>query len=458
MSHKLKLGTFQKYEESTAQPNTTTWAEYDIVFKDGSDVVNPTITLAADLSTVQAYNYGYMLGRYYWVVEKRAYRTGVCQLRLETDVLATYKTEIGSSSLYVLRSSAASDGYIQDRFYPCTTKVTKYLDVPGTEQIYSFSSGVYVVQVAGQNTGSTTLYEMSPSAFSSFIDALLGVYNGLTWNNVEESIQNTLFQPMQYIYSVRWYPKSFGGTPVNNISIGFWSCSVTANVINNPFAVAKSFTISLHDHPQISRGKFLNSLPYRYMELFLPPFGIINLDTSKLVDSSSLYVAVYVDALTGSASAYGRDENGQKLFTVSGQWGVNLPITQGGEQGGNIIGGAISTIGTAVAAAASGGLALGIGAGVAAIGDTINTFSESTSNTGSQGTLLAFREYASLATYCYHIADEDNTHNGRPYCKVTTPSNLGGFMIVQRGDVDIPGTLPEEQKIKLFLEKGFYYE
>ena len=171
-----------------------------------------------------------------------------------------------------------------------------------------------------------------------------------------------------------------------------------------------------------------------------------------IVKKSKLEAAKY------AASAYGRDENGQKIFTVAGQWGVNLPITEGGAQGGNFIANAATVVGGALLAGATGGASLAVGAGVAALGETAGLFDMSPSSTGSQGTILAFKDYASLATYCTHITDEDNTRNGRPYCQVTTPATLGGFMIAQRGDVDINGTLPEEEKIKAFLESGFYYE
>ena len=62
-----------------------------------------------------------------------------------------------------------------------------------------------------------------------------------------------------------------------------------------------------------------------------------------------------------------------------------------------------------------------------------------------------------LDTICYDITDSDNAQEGRPYCKVTTPSTLTGFMRVSDGYVNITGPLPEQQEIKRFLEGGFFY-
>ena len=58
----------------------------------------------------------------------------------------------------------------------------------------------------------------------------------------------------------------------------------------------------------------------------------------------------------------------------------------------------------------------------------------------------------------YYAADDDVYRNGRPYCKIATPSALTGFMIASKGDVAIPGTLPEEEEVKAYMEAGFYYE
>ena len=53
---------------------------------------------------------------------------------------------------------------------------------------------------------------------------------------------------------------------------------------------------------------------------------------------------------------------------------------------------------------------------------------------------------------------EDNDHHGRPLCQMRTPASLGGYMIVQDGDVPTAGTQSETAEIKSYLESGFFYE
>ena len=76
MAYTIKLGTFQKLENSTAQPVTTGWAEYSIVFKEGAEISYPVITLQADLSTVAPFNYAVWGSRYYWIMSKTMLRSG----------------------------------------------------------------------------------------------------------------------------------------------------------------------------------------------------------------------------------------------------------------------------------------------------------------------------------------------------------------------------------------------
>ena len=110
MAYTLRLGTFAKKENSTAQPDVTGWAEFSIVLKHGSDLINPEVTLTASESDVINYNYAYLFGNYYWIIDKTMDRNNLCTLTLKKDVLASYKTAIGQTNMYILRSSAASNG------------------------------------------------------------------------------------------------------------------------------------------------------------------------------------------------------------------------------------------------------------------------------------------------------------------------------------------------------------
>ena len=122
MSFKVDLYTLSKRDNSTKQP-TGTPAEYDCILKDGCSIFTPAIKLDLGLaSDPSVYNYAYIpaFGRYYFI-EDWFFSDRLWIANMRVDVLATYKTQIGSSSLYVMRAAGANDGDIIDTLYPAKT-------------------------------------------------------------------------------------------------------------------------------------------------------------------------------------------------------------------------------------------------------------------------------------------------------------------------------------------------
>ena len=56
-------------------------------------------------------------------------------------------------------------------------------------------------------------------------------------------------------------------------------------------------------------------------------------------------------------------------------------------------------------------------------------------------------------------ADMDVAEEGKPLCKIRTPSTLNGYMKVLHGDMAIAAANDTElTMIRNYLEGGFYYE
>ena len=75
------------------------------------DIMNPSILIEASPDTVCGYNYAYIpeFGRWYFVQNVNAYRTGLSIVSLAVDVLYTYKESILNSNAIVCRSSKTGD-------------------------------------------------------------------------------------------------------------------------------------------------------------------------------------------------------------------------------------------------------------------------------------------------------------------------------------------------------------
>lgn len=418
-------------------------------------VVNPRIIVKAAPKDVAFYNYCYIedFGRYYYVTDWR-YEAGLWSCACACDVLSTYKAQIGAEPFFVLRASAAFNGYVKDGYYPVTGELSRQADMLDTDAI-GFGSGVYVVNVVGKNTGTSTLYEFTPPGFSSFVDALLGVIDNQGFADILQALKNTMFNPIRYIASCMWFPKSFvpkSPTPPSQhrVKVGLWDSGVDAYIITNPTQVADYQTITLHKHPQHTRGQYLNMYPYTEYRLEYDPFGVIELDASQCVGASTADITVYADALTGLGILKVRADNGNILTSVSTQYGVPLPLT-GATIGSGVVTGTLSTIGNLFGGNFAEGIFQGIETAANSIRGTVTTI-------GSSGSVTAHYQPKIFHALFRLITAENNAKNGRPLMRTATPASLGGYIQVQHGDVPIPGTAAEALAIKAELERGFYYE
>lgn len=460
----VKLWSFTKKVESTAQPSGS-GTEYPCNILTPADITAPQIeiTAGADLT---GYNYAYISNfhRYYWI-EEISFDKGIWQLALQCDVLATYKTEIGAQSLYVLRSSAAYDGTVVDNFYPTKASVT-YTEELATPfyQADPYNNGFFVVNVTGVASGGTsTLWQMTPANFRSFINNLYVNIDGFQFSDIWDAIKKLIQgSPTKLVSSAMWFPAQieFSKSPAQRVKVGNWDSGVDAQLITNPVYVDSSIWLDLHRHPQAAtRGSYLNLSPYSFYTLTAPLFGSINLDSTLLIGSSQIQCYLRVDALSGVATLdVNTGGTNPKLAYLTSQLGVTMPLN-GQSNGASIAGGIVSTLGSIAAAIASHGAAAPIiAAGTSGIGTAVTALSGTSFSTGSSGSVLNPTASWQLSSTHFTVADEDNSHNGRPYMKVATPSSLGGYMLIQKGDVPIPGTSVEAEQVRAFLEGGFFYE
>lgn len=464
MAYKVKIGQFAKNIESTAQPDTTLWPEYDVVFKNGADISNPQITISATYANVQNANYAYMLGRYYWITAKNLFRENYIILQLKVDVLATYKTEIGSSSLYILRASAAYDGNIKDNMYPLTAKVdTLIQDQPAASVPSGYSSGYVILNVAGTGTvGATTLIELTTGDFKNLIAELYTAIDGFQLSDVIQNVVKAFGgNPTKLINSALWVPYAFYGNNYDYVQIGSWtSSSIRGLYLDSTVYTTSDYSYTIYKHPQAAtRGDYLNLAPFSKYTLCIPCCGVVDLDTTQLLENDTINIHYIVDALTGQMIAeVSGDDNSQMLAFLSGQVGVPISLGEG-----NNIDSTIAGVGGVVTRAISAGItgspiALA-GAISAGIDTAISTIEGPATSSGMGGGLQNIITPGWLSTIHYYVADEDNARNGRPYCQVTTPATLGsGFMIASKGDVVMSGPLPEHEEVKRYLETGFFYE
>lgn len=464
MSFKVDLYTLSKRDNSTKRP-TGTPVEYDCILKDGCSIFTPAIKLDMGLvSDPSVYNYAYIpaFGRYYFI-EDWFFTDRLWIANMRVDVLATYKTQIGSSSLYVMRAAGDHDGSIIDTLYPAKTGCSYASDTKSNP----WQSSCFVVGVvsADASFGSMEYYAMAAGELRSMCLALTdpatiidSVYD-FDVTELSTGLQLALVDPIQYVKSCIMLPVSKGD--ITNLGSGqtVKACRFDAGTGNKVYPTSRitnSYSFAIQKHPDTNaRGNYVNSKPFTNITLTIPPWGCIDIDTSVTANASTLSVEVEVDPISGKGVLVVKANN-IVLNRLEAQVGVPISLSSVTR---DYIGAATSALG-AVGGAISGfmGNIGGFIGAASGVGNAVESLMPRAQTIGTTGSFVSNRGEFRLDHQFFRPVPDDNTHNGRPLCQVRQLNTLSGYMLIQDGDVTIAGTASEDSKIRNYLETGFYYE
>lgn len=466
MSFKVNLYSLSKRDNSTKQPAGTP-VEYECILKDGCSIFTPSIKLDLGLETDPSqYNYAYIpaFGRYYFI-EDWFFTDRLWIANLNVDVLATYKTQIGNSSLYVMRAAGAHDGNVIDTLYPAKAGCSYASDTKGNPWN---TTGCFVIGVVTKDAafGSLNYYVLSASDLAALCAKLTDPAQIITEDNhflpteLSTGLQLSLVDPIQYIKTCVMLPVAEQeitnlGTdaafPVYN-----WEPAVNGKKVYPTSRINKSFTFDISKHPDTAaRGNYVNASPFTKITLTIPPYGCIDIDTSVTYNASTLTVDVDVDPLNGKGILVVKCNN-IILNRLEAQIGVPISLSSVTR---DYIAGATSALG-AVGGAISGimGNIGGFIGAASGIGNAVESLMPRAQTIGTTGSFVSNRGDFRLDHQFFRPVADDNTHNGRPLCQVRQLNTLSGYMLIQDGDVQITGTATEDSRIRNYLETGFYYE
>lgn len=456
---------FSKKENSTARPSGSGKA-YSCAVKTGSSIISPVIEISE--TSLPSYNYAYISNfkRYYFITNI-VYDRGIWVLSLTVDVMATYRPGIGGTSGYITRSSRRSQSSIIDTLYPVTGDSEIVVRTIENGDSISWEDGTIVVSVLnGHGTTGTTAYVFEPSEFKKFINGLMGPLADTSksiWDNVEQSIKVTTYEPLRYVNGAWWFPHGFDTSiPVIALQLGNYraegfSC---APLMNHASPYHKSYNVNVPKHPQAAeRGSYMNLSPFTEYELQIAPFGTLKLDTTALMDSNTINIDILPDPYTGLARMIATASNGFTLADIATQWGVPIKISSYG----NLSTGNILQTAAGVGGAIIGGIAGDMQALTGGIASSFKGVSDiargSFDTVGSTGAIIDHQTDKKLYSRFFYASPEDNGNNGRPYCYNNTPANLGGYMQMQKGlFTSDTATQTEINSVNAFMEGGFYYE
>jgi len=366
--------------------------------KDVTNLYTPTLVFSVSLfqdgqgniKNPMEYNYAYIadFSRYYFI-RSWSWILGRWEAALEIDVLASFRSTIGNTSAYVLRSASAWDPDVVDTKYPVRAsdalnpyQVKSYIsdgtNSPWNTNIYNANvqEGCFVISVVNNDVGAiggVSHYALAPRVMAELLNKL---YSSPSWmnitdGNISQDLQKMLINPMQYITSAAWLPCGYdisGAVGISTIPYGWWSVSLSSGVAYRIDVghIQQEFNMSFAvvQHPQRdSKKSWLQLSPFTAAALYFPPFGMLSLDTSKIYGAEYIDCNIKVDLITGrgvlnisshSGSGSSRVDGGV-FYSTTAQVGVPVSIAQMSVDWGRLS--STSTyVGAAGIALATGGL------------------------------------------------------------------------------------------------------
>lgn len=489
------LMNFQKKDNSTKQPASGGLAVQGVL-KEPCSIMKPTISierLSGDASP-SSYTYAYIneFGRYYFITDWR-WVDGLWEVDMNVDVLASFKTEIGASSQYILRHDSSTDynGYVTDTLYPATTEFSTQEYALQNVFYDQIDAGCYVLgcisNASTASVGAITYYVMTTSQFNTLKDVLLSDQNfeamGIldstttppTWNleDMSQDLLKTMYNPFQYIVSCMWLPISasvVGSTGLVNVKLGWWEyTNVTASIVaQHRLNFEEAGTLPTHPQAQ-TRGTYLNYAPYTKVTLH-GRFGTVPIDTSQFIAGDIIQVVYMVDIITGHCHCT-IERRRENAFRILDQRDIliGVPI-QLAQVGVDYLGTAVQAV-SAVQSGISGmwkgfassgtlgGAITGALAGASSgIYNTLDSSMPQMATSGENGSFNCPAIETFVTATFYKITDENLSHKGRPLCEERTINTLSGYVLCAEGDLDISCFEKERARIANYLMTGFYWE
>lgn len=465
MALSITLYTFSKRLNSTKNPPEEGGFTVQAVLKDNTSLLRPELEV---VENVTAYNYAYIpnFSRYYFVQDV-IWERGVWRVVLSEDVLATYKSVIGNTNAYILRSATFQDPTIIDSLYPTVVGVENASSVGSWDWVNpDLDKGTYVVGLVNNNNtvaGGVAYYALTGAEMAAFRAYMLGSIQ--SWDEITDfagDVAKAFIDPFQYVVSCLWFPvpvpSEEGATP---LGFGFWSTpELTGHKLISTTS-SQTLTLKRPKRPHNEDVVYLRYPPFAEYYAVADPWGIIPLDGNKIVEDV-LFDATF-DFVTGKGilrieSKVGEDtRNYRLLYEGQAQVGVTIQlsnVTFNYEKSFSGLSGALS--------AAAGGLISGIasafsGSGIASSMEASNSILNTT-GTNSGMAAIGLGHFVALKANYFSQVTPDKVDNGSPLCQHRNISDCTGYVKVENGSINFSATEPEKKMVKEYLEGGFYYE
>ena len=457
---------FSKRKNSTKQPTGGT--QVTMYLKEGTSIEKPTFILSGDQFS---YNYVSAFGHYYFVDDIKSVRNGVTEIDCSMDVLATYKSDIGSYSCLIERCSdlLSIDTDLADTF--CAVKNTEMVSQNTSSGLSFFTPGGYyvlsVINNIGSGSGFTCYYIMDITN----IEALARYVNtdwGAGASDFLQWVQATFLKTADSIIDCIWIPYAFSALDssaldsLGNVKIGVDVVSTASGYrIKSPCIASGNVSVTVPHY----YNDFRKASPYTQCRLFIPGYGMVDINPLDFSGDDTVNLYFDGDASTGDTVCYVKRSSGTVVATYTYNVGVSCPVGKVGADVTGFISSGIQTIGGMIMSAAlpgAGGVAAGISATSSAINTVATAFGPSASVHGGKGGRAIIENGLDpfITSFIKYTCDPQDymLTSGRPCMQYKQISGLSGYIKCSDASVPIAGMGNEKEAVNEYLNSGFYYE
>ena len=471
--------TYSKKANSTERPTNPVFVALATKLKDESGVLAPVLEIANGATwNPSALNYAWIgdYNRYYFVSDW-TYIGGRWECSLKVDVLASWKTEIGALSKYILRSASDYNINIVDEFYPVSTQNRTHYDRSVNFNFdQDFDDGMYILGLANRSTrgaGAITYYTLTGATIRRLVRYML-IDANVDWQNITQIatdiLERAIYSPFDYIKSCTWFPTTYFSLDEEALTFGNYQTNINAGVLSNNAASWNPIVkdIALPSSWMTTMQAKYRVSPYAHLYLTFNPFGVIELDPYEFNFYDYVRLKLYVDYISGDAMLqifrYNSQLNEESFVTQRiARIAIDINLSAASIDIGGILTGAASAVGAIAGTIATGGagaIAVGAIGATAGIGNIIASATPTASNSVGQ-TSSGARFYDGIATLRYRCKGfvlENLAEFGRPLMETRTINTLSGFVKCGDGECSIPAFDAEIEEISEHLTNGFFYE
>lgn len=459
---------FSKRQNSTKVP-VSTGTLFNVTLKQPTSLNSPVFTISANTFN---YNYCKFNGAYYFVTDIVSLRNDVWEVHCTKDVLATYRTQIMSSTAYVLYDGTANTDIVDTRLAVKSDYTTSYAQ---TEITQLDGSGVYALCLIGANSTDTWIVPDTDdlmNLLSTSFDAVFSPMLPPTQPTIIEQLKVTIDyitavignifasgSAPDCVRSCYWLPWNIDGdSGSEEIKLGnFRTGQYGKRVITNNLLMTYSVTIPW----QTTDWRRMS--PYTQVYLYLPFIGMINIPSSSISKYSALTVEYALSKRTGEVSVIISADNGNHIIgTYQGNSATNIPIGKSAATPSAKMTSLLASAGAAAAVASGAGFV-----GAAALNGLMGNMAAMMAGVpsciggNSGGSDSALPRYIQ----CITVLHDTNVLPNSVQSMIGTPTfaakNLGSFFgYVQTHEFSLDADAPDVdlQRVNTYLNGGAFLE